>query len=332
MLSRIYSDEPEGVEHTNSEYVTDLDEPIKGKLLRTHPVYVEASSITMMGVDARRSSRLADKPGVNYKETRDRKPKEVMEDDPITLVEDFPDTIESDDESDGTAVDEDYGNLNHTEKLVEDTQKLFQTIENVDISFPSCLQELYKEDSAYKSIVEHPENYTNFEVKGGLVFNKSGGITRLAIPDVKIDRRSVREAIIRQAHTILAHLGGHKTLLYLRDQVWWKTMVQDVIDYCKSCPTCATSKSTTEKPRGLLKTMPVPSHPWQYIGIDFIGPLPESSNRNGSFDMICVIIDLLTAMVHLVPTKQNYKATDMAEVIFDTVYKLHGLPERIISD
>ena len=155
---------------------------------------------------------------------------------------------------------------------------------------------------------------------------------RLAIPNVKISDQPIREMIIRQAHSILAHLGGHKTLTHLRDQVWWKTMVQDVNDYCKACQICATSKSPTEKPRGFLKTMPVPTHPWQYIGIDFVGPLPESSNRNGSFDMICVIIDLLTAMVHLVPTKQNYKAADMAEVIFDTVFKLHGLPERIISD
>ena len=108
--------------------------------------------------------------------------------------------------------------------------------------------------------------------------------------------------------------------------------VQDVTDYCKACPTCATSKSPTEKPRGLLKTMPVPTHPWQYIGIDFVGPLPESSNQNGSYDMICVIIDLLTAMVHLVPTRQMYKAIDMAELIFDSVFKLHGLPERIISN
>ena len=108
--------------------------------------------------------------------------------------------------------------------------------------------------------------------------------------------------------------------------------MKDVTDYCKSCPTCATSKSPTEKPRGLLKTMPVPMHLWQYIGIDFMGPLPELSNRNGSYDMICVIIDLLTAMVHLVLTRQMYKAADMAKVIFDIVYKLHGLPERIISD
>jgi len=109
-------------------------------------------------------------------------------------------------------------------------------------------------------------------------------------------------------------------------------MVQDVTDYCKACSTCATSKSPTEKPRGLLKTMLVPTHPWQYVGIDFVGPLPESHNLHGAFDMVCVIIDLLTAMVHLVPTRQTYTAVNMAEVIFDAVYKLHGIPERIISD
>ena len=92
------------------------------------------------------------------------------------------------------------------------------------------------------------------------------------------------------------------------------------------------SKSSTEKPCSLLKMMPILSHPWQYIGIDFVGPLPESSNRNGLYDMICVIIDILTAMVHLVPTRQNYKAVDIAKVIFNCVYKLYGLPERIISD
>ena len=37
-------------------------------------------------------------------------------------------------------------------------------------------------------------------------------------------------------------------------------------------------------------------------------------------------------MVHLVPMRQNYKATNMAEVIFDTMYKLHRLPKQIISD
>jgi hypothetical protein len=137
----------------------------------------------------------------------------------------------------------------------------------------------------------------------------------------------IREVIICQAHLILAHLGEHKTLIYLHEQVWWKTIVQDVKDYCKLCQLCAISKPLTEKLCGLLKTMPVPTHPWQYIGIDFVGPLLESQNRDGSFDMICVIIDILMVMLHLVPTRQTYKATDMAKLIFDVVFKLHGLPE-----
>ena len=64
----------------------------------------------------------------------------------------------------------------------------------------------------------------------------------------------------------------------------------------------------------------------------FCGALPESLNQNGAYDMICIIIDQLTAMVHLVLMRQTYKLTDMAEVLFDSVYTLHGLPEKIISD
>lgn len=45
--------------------------------------------------------------------------------------------------------------------------------------------------------------------------------------------------------------------------------------------------------------------------IDFVGPQTDSSNQNGSFDMICVIIYLLTLMVYLVPTLQTYKALNM---------------------
>lgn len=71
---------------------------------------------------------------------------------------------------------------------------------------------------------------------------------------------------------------------------------------------------------GLLKTLQVPRWPWQYIGIDFVGPLPTSTNRLCLFDMICMVIDLLTSMVHLTPTVQTYGVAQMAEVIFENVY------------
>ena len=48
--------------------------------------------------------------------------------------------------------------------------------------------------------------------------------------------------------------------------------------------------------------------------------------------MILVIIDHLSAMVHLVPTKQDYRTKDITEILFDRVYKHHGMPRLIISD
>jgi hypothetical protein len=66
--------------------------------------------------------------------------------------------------------------------------------------------------------------------------------------------------------------------------------------------------------------------------MDFVGPLPESSNRDGTYDSITVIICLLTAMVHLIPSRINYNARQLAELMFEEVYKHHGLPKNIISD
>jgi len=147
-----------------------------------------------------------------------------------------------------------------------------------------------------------------------------------------IGSRKIWEIIISQAHSILAHLGAQKTIYYLKDNVWWPGLTADVKAFCTSCNLCVKSKSNTHTPFSLLHTLLVPDVPWEIIGINFVGLLPESHTRTGSFDMICVIIDHFTCMVHLVPTIQTYRTHDIAEVLFKHVYKLHGLPHGIVSD
>ena len=109
-------------------------------------------------------------------------------------------------------------------------------------------------------------------------------------------------------------------------------MIKDIAKYCDSCHTCKISKPNNQKPYGLLQPLPVPLRPWEGMGMDFVGPLPESKNRHGIFDMICTMIDLLTGMTHLAPLRQDYRAKQIAELVFDNVYKLHGLPKYIVSD
>lgn len=131
---------------------------------------------------------------------------------------------------------------------------------------------------------------------------------------------------------LLAHLGANKTADYLRDHVWWKDMISDIKAFCKTCIICKQSKPSNQKPYGLLNPLSIANYPWESIGVDFIGPLPESKNRDGTFDSITMIICLLTAMVHLIPSCINYTARQMAELMFEHIYKLHGIPKNIISD
>lgn len=165
-----------------------------------------------------------------------------------------------------------------------------------------------------------------------LIYLKEAKRRLLCIPKVLVRGRSAREIIISEAHSLLAHLGAAKTLDYLWDHVWWKNIVANMKAYCKTCHTCKISKPSNQKPYGLLNPLSLPSYPWESIGMEFFGPLPESGNRDGIFDSITVIICLLTPMVHLIPSRINYNASQLAELMFEHVYKIHGLPKNIISN
>ena len=102
-------------------------------------------------------------------------------------------------------------------------------------------------------------------------------------------------------------------------------MVHDMETFCMSC---ATSKDTDSKPRGLLDSLPILDRPWQSIGMDFLGPLPKSNN----FDYLLVIIDRLLSQVHLVPTTTTITAKGVVWIVLKEVVRLHGIPESIMSN
>jgi transposase InsO family protein len=62
--------------------------------------------------------------------------------------------------------------------------------------------------------------------------------------------------------------------------------------------------------------------------LDFIEGLPKSHG----FDSILVVIDKFTKYGHFLPLVHPFTALSVAQAYFQNVYKLHGLPEAIISD
>jgi transposase InsO family protein len=64
------------------------------------------------------------------------------------------------------------------------------------------------------------------------------------------------------------------------------------------------------------------------ISIDFVTGLPDSNGYNA----ILVVVDRLTKMRNLIPTIKECDAAALADLFIDYVWKLHGLPETIVSE
>jgi len=105
-------------------------------------------------------------------------------------------------------------------------------------------------------------------------------------------------------------------------------MGRDIEKFCLSCKTCQMSKSSNQLKPGLLHSLPIPSHPWQSIGMDFVGPIPVCQG----YDYLWVIICRLTNQSHLIPITVRTKTNELTWYYIHDIVCLHGMPESIISD
>jgi hypothetical protein len=78
-----------------------------------------------------------------------------------------------------------------------------------------------------------------------------------------------------------------------------------------------------------LQPIPVPDRNWQSVSLDLITCLPKTKSGH---DSILVVVDRLSKMLHAVPTTIHSSSSDLARLFHDTIFKLHGLPQQIISD
>ena len=87
-------------------------------------------------------------------------------------------------------------------------------------------------------------------------------------------------------------------------------------------------KNRAEMLAGKLRPNQVPQKPWQYILADFITKLPVSKGH----DLILVVCDRFSKISRFVATTEKMTAEGLARLFRDNVWKLHRLPESVISD
>ena len=110
-------------------------------------------------------------------------------------------------------------------------------------------------------------------------------------------------------------------------------MREAVEAYVLSCVICKRSKAPRHKPHGQLFSLPIPTHKWKDLTMDFVTELPPSRDWNGQvYDSIFVMLDRLTKMAHYTPVLKTITATQLAYVMQREIVRIHGLPDSIVPD
>ena len=142
------------------------------------------------------------------------------------------------------------------------------------------------------------------------------------------------ELISRHHNDLLAsHFGMKKTWELLPRKYYWQTLRHDVKDYVRGCNICLALKAVRHKPYDNLQSLPVPSHCWKDLSMDFIIGLPVLTDWKGdSYDLILVMVNRLTKKVYYKPVKVTIDALSLAGVIINIVVRHHGLLDSIVTE
>lgn len=174
-------------------------------------------------------------------------------------------------------------------------------------------------------------------------------IAKLALDPAAVPSFTLRDGILRYnnriwvgADTALQHklltafhtspLGGHSgvpvTISRVKKYFAWRNLKSSVHKFVQSCQTCQQAKPDRAKYPGLLQPLPVPDGAWKVVSLDFVEGLPMSHGMN----TILVVVDKFSKYSHFIPIRHPFSAASIASVYMMNIYKLHGMPEALISD
>ena len=139
----------------------------------------------------------------------------------------------------------------------------------------------------------------------------------------------LRKPLLQMFHDdpISGHLGRYKTYKRMHPMAYWPGMSLEVKSYVQNCETCQKFKPESRKVAGKLQQTVV-EHPWEMIGVDFMGPFPRSTKGNV---YLAVFVDYFTRWVELYPLRKATAET-VSRVLTEEILTRWGVPHFILSD
>jgi hypothetical protein len=125
--------------------------------------------------------------------------------------------------------------------------------------------------------------------------------------------------------------GGHSgfpvTYRTIKQLFSWPLMKQFFHRQVQECLVCQRAKLEQVRYPSLLQPLPVPTHAWETVSMDFVEGFPKS----GRYDGMLIMVDKFSRYVHFLPISHSYTAASVAQLFLDHIFKLHSMPLSIIS-
>jgi len=144
------------------------------------------------------------------------------------------------------------------------------------------------------------------------------------------DTSDLRRRIVSLCHDtkVAGHPGCFKTLELISRSYWWPNMSRYIGMYVSHCDLCLRTKIQRRLLSRELQLLLIPEERWDAISVDFISELPES----GRYDSIMVAVDSAGKRSHFIETVTTVTTARAANLYLWNIWKLHGLPWRVVSD
>ena len=123
------------------------------------------------------------------------------------------------------------------------------------------------------------------------------------------------------------HSGFLKSYQKAKKDFFWHGMKADIRAFVRECDVYQRIKSETSALVGLLQPLEIPTTPWTDVNLDFVEGLPKFQG----YEVILVLVDILTKYSHFIPISHPYSAAKVASLYMHYVFKLHGLPATFTS-
>ncbi|XP_064424235.1 gypsy retrotransposon integrase-like protein 1 isoform X2 [Latimeria chalumnae] len=203
------------------------------------------------------------------------------------------------------------------EEVVESTSNKFEDIYKflAEGSFPSTFCSTKR-----KNLKRYAQK---FVLEGGCLYYV--GPKKQEKREVVVDPERRRQVFLESHFTEIGHhLGQKKTVHRIQSRYYWLGIVKDVVDWIKMCEICQNAEHKKNISR---KIRPVKAEtPWDVLGIDLLGPFPETTREN---TYILTISDYFTKWVEAIPI-QKKDALSVARAI-SSVYYRFGAAKNIYS-